>query len=94
LAPRAHDVANRNQDATERGGVKEQRPLGIDDRGAIQRMDPWSRTADDWPDSELRDPDPWPELPESQPVSTAEWGQLLRHAERVRGLDLEQRGGR
>ncbi len=95
LAPRAHDdFANRNREANERGDVKEQGPSGIDDWGAAQRIDPRARTADDSPDSERREPDPWPELPESQPVSTAEWGQLLRYAERVRGLDLEQRGGR
>jgi len=38
--------------------------------------------------------DPWPELPESQPVAGAQWREFLGSAERLRALDLEQSGGR
>jgi hypothetical protein len=38
--------------------------------------------------------DPWPELPESQPVASTSWGEFLRSSEHLRALDLEQRGGR
>ena len=37
--------------------------------------------------------DPWPELPEDQPVSIANWMEVLRNWERLRALDFEQRGG-
>ncbi len=53
-------------------------------------------TADDpsprWPKSQSDDP--WPALPDAPtPVSPADWRQSFRHADHLRALDLEQRGG-
>lgn len=44
-----------------------------------------------WPESESGDP--WPALPEHSPIAAADWPHLLSAAERLRELDLEQRGG-
>jgi hypothetical protein len=38
--------------------------------------------------------DPWPELPEDPHFSEPHWRESLRSSDRLRALDLEQRGGR
>ena len=71
------------------------------DQGKLERRPLPTAPAppDAWPVSSRRSQkserdDPWPELPENQPVASARWREFLRSAERLRALDLEQRGGR
>jgi len=45
-----------------------------------------------WPEPEQVDS--WPALLEAPPRPTTDWAHFLRNAERLRALDLEQRGGR
>lgn len=65
---------------------------GRGDWGEIQAVDQRTLSSEGTPTSEHVDP--WPELPEGQAQSTFEWTQFMRSAERVRVLELEQRGGR
>jgi hypothetical protein len=62
-----------------------------DESAATQPVDRWPLTSARRPEPEARDP--WPALPDDPPRATTDWAQLLREAERLRALDLEQRGG-
>jgi hypothetical protein len=70
-------------------------PHGVrrqDDSLATQPVDRWLLASALWP--EPGQDDPWPALPEDSARATTESTQFLRNAERLRALDLEQRGGR
>ena len=71
--------------ASQRAGRK-------DEPSATQPVDRWPLASARWPDPEQVDP--WPALPEDPPRATTDWAHFLRNAERLRALDLEQRGGR
>ena len=92
LPARAQDLAKRTRESAGTGNECEQEATRIDDARAIQPADQWTLASGHSSRSE-RD-DPWPELPEVQSRSIAESTQFLRNTERLRALDLEQRGGR
>ena len=58
----------------------------------VQPLDQWLSISGDAAKSPPLDP--WPELPEEEVHGSSEWRQFLRSEERLRALDLEQRGGR
>ncbi len=92
LPTSGQDVPNRKRQSAETRRDGEQSTVRVDDWRGTQPADQWPMAADHSPKSESVDP--WPELPDSQPVSTSEWRQGQRSAERLRELDIEQRGGR
>jgi hypothetical protein len=62
-----------------------------DESAATKPVDQWPLASARWPEPEPGDP--WPALPDDPARATADWTQFLRQAERLRALDLEQRGG-
>jgi len=90
LPTEAHDFANRIRETASTTTGRERSSPRADDLRTTQLVGQaaWNQT----PESERVDP--WPELPDDQSISTSELAQLLRSAERLRTLDLEQRGGR
>jgi hypothetical protein len=92
LPARARELANRNRESAEPGTGSEPGASRTGEWSAIQPVDQWAIASGHTPKSERVDL--WPELPEDEALATSEWTQLLRKAERLRALDLEQRGGR
>jgi hypothetical protein len=89
LPTSVQDVANRKRQSAETRRDGEQSTVRVDDWRGTQPVNQGPLEAD-----HSESVDPWPELPDSQPVSTSEWRQYPRSAERLRALDIEQRGGR
>jgi hypothetical protein len=92
LPDRAQEFLHRARESAGTGIGEEQATSRTDDLRARQLEDQRTFVSGYSPKSESVDP--WPELPESQPMSTWESKQVLRNSERLRALELEQRGGR
>lgn len=90
LPTNAMPVRDRSPNNSRSGTAKGEKPsINLP---ASQMNDVRSIVSVQFPESEQVDP--WPELPEDPHFSEPNWRESLRSSDRLRALDLEQRGGR